>query len=165
MQRKVTKLPSRSNGHLRFTSNVLRSLGVANDLACFVVAFLLAIVVYDLTIGYYYDAQLHRTGAIILCINYFLIRVSRDGYAVFKGQGEDVGGSAIADFLLATGLTSLVILQLGMVKDFSRGLAAYFVAIQHGCAVFEPDPVSQINLGADGQGGGRPARRDLRRQR
>ncbi|WP_244858129.1 undecaprenyl-phosphate glucose phosphotransferase [Sphingopyxis granuli] len=84
-------------------------------------------IAYDLTIGYYYDARLHRTGAIILCINYFLIRVSRDGYAVIKGQGEDVGGSSLADFLLASGLTTLVILQLEMMREFSRGFALYFI--------------------------------------
>jgi len=120
-------VPRRSNGHIRFTSNVLRSLGVINDIGCFLLAYLLAVVTYDLTIGYYYDTRLHSTGAIILCINYFLIRISRDGYAVFRGQGEDVGGGALADFILASALTSLVILQLGMVKEFSRGLALYFV--------------------------------------
>lgn len=120
-------MPRRSNGHIRFTSNVLRSLGVINDIGCFLLAYLLAVVTYDLTIGYYYDTRLHSTGAIILCINYFLIRISRDGYAVFRGQGEDVGGGALADFILASALTSLVILQLGMVKEFSRGLALYFV--------------------------------------
>lgn len=119
--------PRRTNGHLRFTSNVLRSLGVINDVICFLAAFVLAMAAYDLTIGYYYDARLHRTGAIILCINYFLIRISRDGYAAFKGQGEDVGGSSLADFLLAAGLTTLVILQLEMMREFSRGFALYFV--------------------------------------
>lgn len=127
MHGKLTPPPRRTNGHIRFTSNVLRSLGIVNDIACFVCAYVLAMIAYDLTIGYYYDARLHRTGAIILCINYFLIRVSRDGYAAVKGQGEDVGGSSLADFLLASGLTSLVILQLEMMSDFSRGFALYFI--------------------------------------
>ena len=127
MHGQLTPPPRRTNGHIRFTSNVLRSLGIVNDVACFLCAYVLAMVAYDLTIGYYYDARLHRTGAIILCINYFLIRVSRDGYAAFKGQGEDVGGSSLAEFLLASGLTTLVILQLEMMKDFSRGFALYFI--------------------------------------
>lgn len=127
MHGKLTIPPRRTNHHIRFTSNVLRSLGLTNDVACFLCAYLLAMVAYDLTIGYYYDARLHRTGAIILGINYFLIRISRDGYAAFKGQGEDVGGSSLADLLLASGLTMLVILQLGMMDEFSRGLALYFV--------------------------------------
>jgi len=127
MHGKLKPVPRRSSGHIRFTSNVLRSLGVANDVACFFCAYLLTVVVYDLTIGYYYDARLHSTGAIIMCINYFLIRISRDGYTVFRGQGEDVGGSAIADFLLASALTSLVIFQLEMMREFSRGFALYFI--------------------------------------
>jgi len=127
MHGKLTPPPRRTNGHIRFTSNVLRSLGIANDVACFVCAYVLAMIAYDLTIGYYYDARLHRTGAIILCINYFLIRVSRDGYAAVKGQGEDVGGSSLADFLLASGLTTLVILQLEMMREFSRGFALNFI--------------------------------------
>ncbi|HEV7340425.1 MAG TPA: undecaprenyl-phosphate glucose phosphotransferase [Sphingopyxis sp.] len=127
MHGKLSPPPRRTNGHIRFTSNVLRSLGIVNDIACFVCAYVLAMIAYDLTIGYYYDARLHRTGAIILCINYFLIRVSRDGYAVVKGQGEDVGFSSLADFLLASGLTTLVILQLEMMSDYSRGFALYFI--------------------------------------
>jgi Undecaprenyl-phosphate glucose phosphotransferase len=104
-------------------------LGVVNDVACFVVAYLLAALIYEFTIGYYYDGLLHRSAAIILCINYLLIRISRDGYAAFKGQGEDVGGSAIADFVLATALTSLVVFQLDMMERFSRGFALYFCVL------------------------------------
>lgn len=120
--------PRRTNGHLRFTSNVLRTLGVVNDVGCFVAAFVLACIVYDQTIGYYYDGRLHRSGAIILCFNYLLLRVSRDGYAAFKGQGKDVGGSSIADFVLASALTTLVVIQLEMLPEFSRGLALLFMA-------------------------------------
>lgn len=120
--------PRRANGHLRFTSNVLRSLGVINDITCFLIAYGLAAAAYDLLIGYYYDGLLHRSAAIVLCINYLLIRVSRDGYTAFKGQGEDVGGSAIADFVLASALTALVIFQLDMLDQFSRGLAIAFIA-------------------------------------
>jgi Undecaprenyl-phosphate glucose phosphotransferase len=116
-----------SNSHLRFTSNVLRTLGVLNDVLCFAIAYGLAAVLYDQTIGYFYDGLLHRSTAIILCINYLLIRISRDGYTAFKGQGEDVGGSAIADFALASALTTLVVVQLDMLREFSRGLALYFM--------------------------------------
>jgi Undecaprenyl-phosphate glucose phosphotransferase len=119
--------PRRGNGHLRFTSNVLRTLGVANDAACFLIAYILAAGAYAASIGYYYDGRLHHSGAIILCVNYLLIRISRDGYAAFRGQGKDVGGSAIADFVLAAALTSLVVVQLDMQEEFSRGLALYFM--------------------------------------
>lgn len=127
MHGQLSPPPRRTNGHLRFTSNVLRSLGVANDIACFLLAYLLAAIAYDLTLGFYYDGRLHRSAAIILCLNYLLIRISRDGYAAFRGQGEDVGGSAIADFVLASALTSLVVVQLDMLEQFSRGLSLAFM--------------------------------------
>lgn len=117
------------NNHLRFTSNVLRTLGVLNDLACFVVAYAAAVLIYDQTIGYFYDGRMHRSTAIILCINYLLIRISRDGYSTFKGQGDDLGGNAIADFVLASALTTLVVVQLDMLHEFSRGLALYFMGM------------------------------------
>jgi polysaccharide biosynthesis protein PslA len=116
-----------NNNHIRFTSNVLRSLGVLNDICCLLISYLIATLIYDLSIGYYYDSRIHVTGAIVLSINFFLLRISRDGYAAFRGQGEDVGGSTIADFLLASGLTTLVILQLGMMPEFSRGLGLLFI--------------------------------------
>lgn len=128
MHGQLTPPPRRTNGHLRFTSNVLRSLGVVNDVVCFALAYLLAAVTYELTIGYYYDGILHRSTAIIVCINYLLVRISRDGYSAFRGQGEDVGGSAVADFLLAGALTTLVVVQLDMLEKFSRGLAGLFMA-------------------------------------
>lgn len=127
MHGQLMPVSRRGNSHLRFTSNVLRTLGVLNDVFCFLIAYAIAAFLYDQTIGYFYDGMLHRSTAIILGINYLLIRISRDGYAAFKGQGEDLGGSAIADFVLASALTTLVVVQLDMLREFSRGLALYFM--------------------------------------
>lgn len=117
----------RNNSHIRFTSNLLKSLGIVNDMVCCVIAYLCAALTYDYFVGYYYDVRLHVTGAFIMGINFFLIRISRDGYTAFRGQGEDVGTSTLADFLLAACLTTLVIVQLGMIRDFSRGLGGLFI--------------------------------------
>lgn len=127
MHGQLIPVSRRGTSHLRFTSNVLRTLGVLNDVFCFLIAYAIAAFLYDQTIGYFYDGMLHRSTAIILGINYLLIRISRDGYAAFKGQGEDLGGSAIADFVLASALTTLVVVQLDMLREFSRGLALYFM--------------------------------------
>jgi polysaccharide biosynthesis protein PslA len=127
MHGKLNDFARATNSHLRFTSNVLRTLAILNEVICFALAFVFAVIAYDWAIGYYYDARLHRTGAIMLCINYFLIRISRDSYSVFRGQGEDVAGSTIAEFLLAVCLTALVIIQLDMMREFSRGLAMFFI--------------------------------------
>jgi Undecaprenyl-phosphate glucose phosphotransferase len=128
MQGHLTTPPRRINGHLRFTSNVVRALGVLIDVVCFLLAFLLAIIFYDLMTGHYYDGRFHRSAAIILSINFLLIRISRDGYAPFKGLAEDVGGPAIADCLLATALTLLVIIQLGKLEEFSVWLGLLFIS-------------------------------------
>ncbi len=127
MHRNLTPFPRRNNSHIRFTSNVLKSLGIFNDMICFVIAYFCAMWAYEYFVGYYYDARLHITGTFILCVNFFLIRISRDGYTAFRGQGEDVGASTLADFLLAACLTTLVIVQLGMMREFSRGLGLLFI--------------------------------------
>ena len=128
MQHDLITLRRRTNGHLRVTSNVVRTLGVLNDVACFFLAFLLAIMFYNLTIGDQYDVGVHRSAAIILSINFLLIRVSRDGYAPFRGEGEDAKGAALADCLIATALTMLVIVQLGKPTEFSVELGVLFIS-------------------------------------
>jgi Undecaprenyl-phosphate glucose phosphotransferase len=127
MHGKLEKIPAKASQNIRFTSNVLRTLGVINDIFCLAIAFLLARTAYDVIIGYYYDVSFHITGVIILSINYLLLKVSRDRYTAFKGQGEDVGGSSLMEFFLAACLTGLVIIQLGMLPEFSRGFGLFFV--------------------------------------
>lgn len=113
--------------HVRFTSNVLRSLGVVNDALCFLLAFGIAYFLYEWLVGYYYDFRLHVTGAIVMALNFFLIRISRDAYSVFRGQGDDVGTGTLVDFAVAATLTALTIVQFGMLGDFSRGLGLFFI--------------------------------------
>ena len=116
----------RRNTHVRFTSNVLRSIGMVSDALCFIIAFPVTILTYRLIIGYYFDYRLHMSAAIVMGINYFLIRVSRDGYTA-RSQSEDSGRSAIIDFAVAATLTSLMIWQFDMLPDFSRGLGLLYV--------------------------------------
>lgn len=127
MHGQLITVPRQQSGNIRFTSNLLRTLGVVNDLLCFLISYQIAEGLYDALVGYFYDPRIHRTGSIILCINYFLIRISRDGYAEFNGRGTDFGRGAMMDFILAAGLTALVIFQLGMTREFSRGLSLFFV--------------------------------------
>lgn len=128
MHGQLSHVPSRANSHIRFTSNVLRTLGILNDIMCCMIAYGFAVLAYDYFVGYYYDGRLHVTGAFIMGINFFLIRISHDGYTVFRGQGEDVGGSTLADFLLAACLTILVVVQLGMMREFSRGIGLLYIS-------------------------------------
>lgn len=114
------------NRHVRFTSNVLRSIGVANDVLCFVIAFVIACALYRWTIGYFFDFQLHMSAAVVMAINYFLIRISHDGYSS-RGHIGDSNTGALFDFLIAATLTALTIWQFDMLADFSRGLGLFFI--------------------------------------
>ena len=117
------------NKRVRFTSNVLRSIGVLNDALCLLASFFVAILIYRATSFQLFDQTIHETAAIVLGINFFLIRISRDSYTAFRGQGEDVGEGAILDFLIATMLTSFTIILFDVLTDVSRGLALIYVIV------------------------------------
>lgn len=117
------------NKHVRFTSNVLRSIGVANDAICLLGAFFLAILIYRAASIQYFDQTIHETAAIVLGINFFLIRISRDSYSAFRGQGDDVGEGAMLDFLVAALLTAFTIILFDVLTDLSRGLALLYILV------------------------------------
>lgn len=113
--------------HIRFTSNVLRSAGIANDALCFILAYVLSAILHNAFVGTYYSNDLHVTGAVMLSINFFLIRISRDAYGVFKGQGEDLSQGTMLDFVVAATLTGLMVIQFGVAKDYSRALVTFYI--------------------------------------
>ena len=117
------------NKHVRFTSNVLRSVGVVNDAICLFVAFFVAILIYNATFDQPFDRTIHETAAIVLGINFFLIRISRDSYTAFRGQGDDVGEGAMIDFLVAAMLTTFTIILFDVLTEISRGLALIYVFV------------------------------------
>lgn len=117
------------NKRVRFTSNVLRTVGVANDALCLVIGFFVAVFLYQLTSDQLFERTIHETAAIVLGINFFLIRVSRDSYTEFRGQGDDVGEGAMVDYLIATTLTAFTILLFNVLTELSRGLALLYVFV------------------------------------
>jgi len=117
------------NKRVRFTSNVLRSIGVANDALCLFAGFFIAILIYNATSVQLFDRTIHETAAIVLGINFFLIRISRDSYTEFRGQGDDVGEGAMLDFVIATMLTSFTIILFNVLTELSRGLALIYVIV------------------------------------
>lgn len=119
--------PSR-NKYVRMTSNVLRSGGILNDAICFFLAYVVAVLVYTKWHGYYYDARLHSTVVVVMAINFFLIRISRDAYSGFRGQGDDLGSGTFLDFFVAVTLTGFIIFQFGQGEGLSLRFAAIFSA-------------------------------------
>jgi len=130
-----SKRPNR-NKYVRFTSNVLRSGGIINDAICFVASYLLTVLIYTGWFGYFYDARLHSTAVIVMAINFFLIRISRDAYSAFRGQGDDLGSGTFLDFLVALTLTGFTILQFGEIDDLSRRFALIFIGICFSLLIF-----------------------------
>lgn len=114
---------------VRFTSNVLTSIGIVSDLLCFGLAYVISLPVYDAVRGRVIDGQLHMNGVVILTINYLLIRISRDGYASFRGQGADVGQGALYDLLIAAALTGLTASQLRSLSEISTGLTLIYLIL------------------------------------
>ena len=119
----------RRNKYVRFTSNVLRSGGMVNDACCFLLAYLLTLLLHANWYGYYYDHRLHSTAAIIMAINFFLIRISRDAYSAFRGQGDDLSSGTFIDFLVAITLTSFTIVQFSDLSRLSLRFSFPFIVI------------------------------------
>lgn len=120
----ISKRPKR-NKYVRFTSNVLRSGGILNDALCFLAAYWLTSAFFTYYLNYYFDGRLHETAAIVLAIDFFLIRISRDAYSAFRGQGDDLGGGTFLDFFVAVMLTGFTVVQFGK----GEGISPRFVLI------------------------------------
>lgn len=117
------------NKYVRFTSNVLRSGGMLNDGVCFLLAYLFTALIYTSWYGYYYHHRLHASAAIIMAINFFLIRISRDAYSAFRGQGDDLSSATFIDFFVAMTLTGFTVVQFGEVGDISLRFCALYIAL------------------------------------
>jgi polysaccharide biosynthesis protein PslA len=117
----------KSSRNLRFTSNVLRTFGVTIDVIALILAFFASMMAYDIAFNRLLEPKIHETAAIILGINFLLIRISQNSYSEFRGQGEDVGQGAIVDFLIAAVLTAFTVTLFDLLGSFSRGLAGFYV--------------------------------------
>lgn len=111
---------------IRLTSNVLRSVALAMDAVSLIIAALLTKPIYDVFSNSIVDMERHVTGAAVLALNFFLVRLSRDAYSQPEGQGQDVGTGAILDFILALILTTMAATQFGVLDEFSRGMLLIF---------------------------------------
>jgi Undecaprenyl-phosphate glucose phosphotransferase len=114
---------------VRLTSNVLRSVGIVADLLCFALAYLLSVLIYQDYFDYYFDASLHTTGTVVLAVNFFLIRVSRDAYSGYRGLGDDMGSGTLVDFAIALILTVFVIIRFDRMEEFTLGLGWFYVML------------------------------------
>lgn len=117
------------NKRVRFTSNVLRTVGVVNDALCLFAGYFVSIWIYQWSSGQLFDHTIHETAAIVLGINFFLIRISRDSYTEFRGQGDDVGEGALLDFVIGAMLTAFTIILFDVFTEISRGLTLVYIVV------------------------------------
>lgn len=113
----------------RFTSNVIATIIVGVDLICLTLGALLAPLAYEMVRGPQYFIERHVNVAIIVAVNFFLIRLSRDSYAHPMGRGGDSDQAVAFEFLLAALLVIATVWQIGAAKPFSTGLALCYLTI------------------------------------
>jgi len=111
----------------RFTSNVIATIILAVDLICLTLGALMAPLAYELIRGPQYFVGQHVNVAVIVAVNFFLIRLSRDSYAHPMGRGGDSDQAVAFEFLLAALLVFATIWQLGQARLFSTGLALCYL--------------------------------------
>ncbi|RYD90044.1 MAG: undecaprenyl-phosphate glucose phosphotransferase, partial [Sphingomonadales bacterium] len=116
----------------RFTSNVIATIILGVDLLCLVLGALLSPVAYEVIRGPQYFIQQHVNVAVIVAVNFFLIRLSRDSYAHPMGRGGDSDQAVAFEFLLAALLVFTTIWLLGQAKPFSTGLALCYLGLTAG---------------------------------
>jgi Undecaprenyl-phosphate glucose phosphotransferase len=121
-----TELRSRK---YRFTSNVIATIILGVDLLCLVLGSLLAPLAYELILGPRYFIEQHVNVAVLVGVNFFLIRLSRNSYAHPMGRGGDSDQAVAFEFLLAALLVFATIWQLGQAKPFSSGLALCYLGL------------------------------------
>jgi polysaccharide biosynthesis protein PslA len=119
---------SARNGAIRYTTNVLRTLGFLVDVFALLSAYLFTYAAHALFPGFWVSARLHTTFAIVVGLTFLLIRISRDAYAGFVGGSEEEGATGNMEFLFALALGLLLTFQ------FDRG-ASLEVSIVGGFAL------------------------------
>jgi polysaccharide biosynthesis protein PslA len=108
-------LPAARNNAVRFTTNVLRTLGFLADAAALFAAYIFTYAAHALFPGQWVYSRLHDSFAIVVGLTFLLIRISRDAYAGFVGGSEEESASGNMEFLFAMALGLLLIFQ------FDRG--------------------------------------------
>lgn len=130
------RLQAATSRKMRFTSNVVASLVLVVDILCIALSAWITTELYKFTIGQQYDQKLHLTVALIIGVNFLLIRLSRDSYGAPLGKGKYSDRGGVFEFLIASMLVVATVWQLGLATLFARGLALGFVTITMGTLFF-----------------------------
>jgi len=111
---------------IRFTSNVVGTLTLLTDIACFIVSAPITLVAYSFVRGQRIVVAVHITAFILMLGSYLLIRMSRQAYRrslLDLRDSSDTTFDAVISSLIATAL----IWQAGLVDNYSRGVTLLFL--------------------------------------
>lgn len=111
----------------RFTSNVIASIVITADIGCLILGSLMAALIHAQVGGSRYPLDMHITVAVIVAVNFLLIRLSRDSYSHPMGRGQDSDQGVVFEFLIASTLVFATVWQLGLAGLFSFSLGASYV--------------------------------------
>lgn len=112
---------------VRFTSNIVGPIYFCADVLCFLASAPIAVFTFDAIRGVPIDYSVHLFAMLIMAGSFFLIRYSNGAYE--RSIFDPVEGHSIVIFAAVVSwlVTSALIWQVGMIENYSRGLALSFV--------------------------------------
>lgn len=122
----------RQSARMRFTSNIVGAITIATDAASLALAWLLGLTVYYFYAGPFADGSAQAGLALIIGINFYLLRLTHDAYNAPLAHRQDADLGVVIDFLLAAGLVLVTMWALGSLASVPITLFASFVAVGSG---------------------------------
>ncbi len=136
--------PARPRKTVRFTSNIAGPIYLLSDFACFILSTPVAVVAYGLIRGKPIVPSPHLFALVLMIGSFFMIRSSRRSYerSAFE-QVEDLS-VVVFDAVVSWLIASALIWQIGMIEDYSRGLALAFIISLASCLVVSRPLVRRV---------------------
>ncbi len=118
--------PSR---RVRFTSNIVSTLGITIDLLLLSLSFFLSSFIFSFFFAGLDKNSIHETASVVLAINYLLIKVSNDYYFKFHNQTDLSSTDSLVDFIIATVLAGFTVVLFGLASRFSGVFVSLYLII------------------------------------
>jgi len=117
----------RQSARMRFTSNIVGAIAIVADALSLALAWAAALAVYYSYAGPFADGPAYVGLALIIGINFYLLRLTHDAYNAPLGRRQDADLGVILDFVLAAGLVLVTMWTLGALSSVPVTLFGSFV--------------------------------------
>jgi Undecaprenyl-phosphate glucose phosphotransferase len=112
----------------RYTSNIVGPMLFVRDMLSFLLAFPVALFIYNGMVGQSLVPSVHFFAATAMIFSFILLRASKDSYLQNLFTLNERGDSAVFDALLSGLVATALVFLSGMVDNFSRGASVLYVA-------------------------------------